>query len=204
KFDVPPGTPGWADIHVQTPDGTSTLPKSLFYAASVKDYPSADSFTAVLFDAGRNQLYLSAGDHIDVFSLVSNQFLTPITPPAQGASKQFAGLALSLDGSLLLATDLLDGSLGAINPDTPSNSYVALGGGGFCIYDALQKTLSGLDTYQLYGAAISGDGNVAASQWVFIDSAAHNIGRMARPDIYYGAYSQDVSSNFFLLQEPKL
>src|SRR5439155_25363753 len=79
---------------------------------------------ADLFDAGRNQLYLSAGDHIDVFSLVSNQFLTPITPPAQGASKQFAGLALSLDGSLLLATDLLDGSLGAINPDTPSNSYV--------------------------------------------------------------------------------
>jgi hypothetical protein len=286
KFDIPPGTPGWADIHVQTPDGTSTLPKSLFYAASVKDYPSADSFTAVLFDAGRNQLYLSAGDHIDVFSLVSNQFLTPITPPAQGASKQFAGLALSLDGSLLLATDLLDGSLGAINPDTPSDSYVipiapvntadprctrgplyvaslignqafvsiggipnigcgpggpvyqvdltartavlepssqtcpdfgggylsatrdgskvALGGGGFCIYDALQKTLSGLDTYQLYGAAISGDGNVAASQWVFIDSAAHNIGRVGRPDIYYGAYSQDVSSNFFLLQEPKL
>jgi hypothetical protein len=286
KFDVPPGVPGWADIRLQTPNGSSTLPKSLFYAANVRDYSSADNFTAILFDAKREQLYLSAGDHIDVFSLASNQFLAPLTPSAQGSSKEFAGLSLTPDSSLLLVSDLFDGSLAVLNPDTPSNSYVipiapvdtgdprctrgplyvaslvgnqafvsiggipnigcgpggsvyqvdlsartaaipsfsqtcpsfgggylsstrdgskvALGGTGFCIYDALQKTLSGLDTYQLYGAAISGDGNVAASQWIFVDSAAHNIGRVARPDIYYGSYSQDVSSNFFLLQTPKL
>ena len=285
-FDVPPGSPGWADIHIQTPDGTSTLAKSFFYAASVRNYSSSDLFAAILFDPKREQLYLSAGDHIDVFSLSSNQFLSPITPPAQGASKQFAGLALTPDGALLLAADLLDGSLAVVNPDSPSSSYlipiapvntsdprctqgplyvasllgqqafvaiggipaigcgpggsvyqvdliartavlqpssqacpnfgggylsstrdgskVALGGVGFCIYDAVSKSLSGLNTYQLNGAAISGDGNVAASQWVFTDPAANNVGRVARPDIYYGTYSQGVSSNFFLLQEPKL
>ena len=96
----------------------------MFYAQSVKDYPSADSFTAVLYDAKRQQLYLSAQDHIDVFSLTSNQFVSPLTPQAQGGQKQFAGLALTPDGSLLLAADLLDGSLAVMNPDSPSNSYV--------------------------------------------------------------------------------
>ena len=93
-------------------------------AQSVKDYTSSDSFTAVLYDRGRQQLYLSAGDHIDVFSLGSNQFISPLTPPALGAVKQFAGLAMTPDGSLLLATDLLDGSLAVINPDSPSSNYV--------------------------------------------------------------------------------
>ena len=49
------------------------LSNGIFYAQSVKDYSSSDSFTAVLYDAKRQQLYLSAQDHIDVFSLASNQ-----------------------------------------------------------------------------------------------------------------------------------
>lgn len=122
-YTVPSGTPGWADITVTTPDGTSTLPKSFFYAKSVTDYPSTDSFTAVLYDAKRQQLYLSAGDHIDVFSLVSNQFTTPLDPPAVGSSKLFAGLALTPDGGLLLAADLQDGSLAVVNPDNPGSGY---------------------------------------------------------------------------------
>jgi len=280
-FTIPPGAPGWADLQIQTPNGNSTLPKSLFYAASVTDYASADTFTAVLFDPGRNQLYLSAGDHLDVFSLASNQFVTPITPPAQGTSKQFAGLALTPDGSLLLAGDLLDGSLAVVNPDSPAQGYAipisapstvqsctdgplyvaalagnqalvafgglpaigcgpggaiyqadlaarttvpspvpqdcggyisatsdgtlaAVGGSSLCIYNTRQNTISRLSTSALNGAAISGDGNVAAAQWVFSDSMANEIGRVGLPGVYYGAYSQDISSNFYLLQEPKL
>ena len=165
KNTVPPGNPGWGDITVNTQTGTSTLSKAFFYAESVSDYSSTDAFTAVLYDSSRQQLYLSAGDHIDVFSLGSNQFVSPLTPPAQGASKQFAGLALTADGSELLAADLLDGSLAVINPDSPANSYFipiapasgqpacntgplyvasAIGGEAFVVYGAMPGIGCGL------------------------------------------------------------
>jgi hypothetical protein len=125
NFTFPSGTPGPADLRVTTPIGTGLLPKSVWYAKSISDYSSPDSstFTAVLLDAKRNQIYVSAGDHIDVFSTNSNQFVTPLKPAAMGSQKQFAGLTLTPDGSLLLATDLLDGSLAVINPDSPSSTY---------------------------------------------------------------------------------
>jgi hypothetical protein len=123
SYTFPPGTPGWADLQVTTPIGSGTLPKSIFYAQSVTDYSSADTFTAVLVDAKRNQVYLSAGDHVDVFSTTSNQFVTPLQPAAQGSQKQFTGLALTPDGSQLLVADLTDGSLAVINPDSPSSTY---------------------------------------------------------------------------------
>ena len=122
-YTLPPGTPGWTDLQINTPIGTGTLPKSIFYAKSVADYSSSDSLTSVLFDAKRNQLYLSAGDHVDVFSTTSNQFLASLHPAAQGTQKQFTGLALTPDGSQLLVTDLLDGSLAVINPDLPSTTF---------------------------------------------------------------------------------
>jgi hypothetical protein len=39
-FTVPSGSPGWADITVNTPNGSGVLPKGLFYAKSVTDYAS--------------------------------------------------------------------------------------------------------------------------------------------------------------------
>lgn len=124
SYTFPPGTPGPADLTVTTPNGSRTLPKSIYYAKSVTDYSSPDTFAAVLFDPKRNQVYLSAGNHIDVFSIAANQFVSPLTPAAQGATKEFAGLALTPDGSILLAADLTDGSLAVINPDANTSSYI--------------------------------------------------------------------------------
>ena len=124
NFTVPNGSPGWADISVTTPAGTGILPKALFYANSVTEYTSPDKLTSVLFDASRKQVYLTATDHVDVFSLSSKQFTSSLYPPAIGKTKQFTGLALTPDSSKLLVTDLQDGSLGVISPDTPANSYV--------------------------------------------------------------------------------
>ena len=123
SFTFPPGSPGYADVALTTPNGQGTMPKSMFYAQSVKDYSSGQTFNAILYDANRQQIYLSAGNEIAVFSLSSNEFLSPLTPPALGSSKNFAGLALTPDGSLLLATDLSDGSLAVVNPDNPTASY---------------------------------------------------------------------------------
>lgn len=56
-------------------------------------------------------------------SMASLQFVTPLMPAIRGASSQFAGLALTPDGSELLAANTLDGSLAVINPDSPSSTY---------------------------------------------------------------------------------
>jgi hypothetical protein len=145
NFTVPAGSPGYADIAVNTPNGNGVLSRAFFYAESVKDYPSNDTFTAILLDRTRQQLYLSAADHVDVFSLTSNQFVTPLTPPAQGAQKQFAGLALTPNGSQLLVADLLDGSVAVVNPDNPSGAYA--------IPIAAVSTVNGCKTGPMYVAA---------------------------------------------------
>jgi hypothetical protein len=276
-YTIPPGLPGYADLAVTTPDGTGTLPKAIYYAQSVTSYSSPDSFSAVLYDAQRQQVYLSAGNHIDVFSLTSKQYLAPLTPPAHGANSEFAGLALTPDNSSLLATNLLDGSLAVIALDNPSDSFFisvappntsnanctvgplyvgsSLGGQAFvvyggipgaacgpggpvyqvdltaktsskiqysaacqdlynigasyvrsthdgtltvlgaspwlggseCLYNANTQIFTGGVFYQPYGAAIANDGNVAATQWVLIDSSNNVIGRLARPDVFYPA-----------------
>jgi hypothetical protein len=123
NYTFPPGNPGRADLQITTPNGSGSLPKSVVYAKSVTDYSSPDTFTAVLLDSKRQQVYLSAGDHVDVFSTSSNQFVASLHPAANGATKQFAGMALTPDGSQLLVTDVMDGSLAVINPDSPSNTF---------------------------------------------------------------------------------
>lgn len=121
KITLPSGV-GDQDLQVTTPAGTAALPKAIHYVQGVTDYKSADKFQAVLRDRKRNQLYLSAGDHIDVFSLTTQQYLNPISPPALNGQKMFLGLAMTPDGSLLLAANFPDGSVALINPDQPTSA----------------------------------------------------------------------------------
>ncbi|HEX8918328.1 MAG TPA: IPT/TIG domain-containing protein, partial [Chloroflexota bacterium] len=122
-YVVPPGLPGLADIVVTTPDGNNTLQGGMRYS-QIEDYSSADTLTAVLYDRTRNRLYLTAGDHIDLFNLATSTFGAPITPPNLNGKSGFAGLALTPDGSKLLVTNQTDGSLAVVNPDSPSSATV--------------------------------------------------------------------------------
>jgi hypothetical protein len=124
RITLPPGT-GDQALQITTPAGSATLSKVFHYAQSVTDYKSSDTFQTVLLDRKRNQLYLSAGDHIDVFSLATQQFLSPFTPPALNGQKAFYSLALTPDNSELVAANLPDGSLALINPDQPSLAKAA-------------------------------------------------------------------------------
>jgi hypothetical protein len=146
-YNFPAGKQGPADLTVTTPIGSGTLSKAIYYAKSVTDYGSSDTFTAVLYDATRNQVYLAAGDHVDVFSMTSNQYTTPLQPAAIGTQKLFSGLALTPDGSQLLVTDLLDNSLAVINPDTPTNT--------FAVSIPPQSPINGCPVGPLYVAATS-------------------------------------------------
>jgi hypothetical protein len=124
-FTIPQGSPGFADISVTTPAGTGTLQSGFYYAKSVTDYSTPDRFTAIVADPKRQQVYLTAVDHVDVFSTSSEHFNAPIHPAAFGTKQQFTGLGLTPDGSQLLITNLLDGSLAVVNPDA-SGSSVAI------------------------------------------------------------------------------
>lgn len=121
KVALPPGS-GDEDLTVTTSSGTATLAKAIHYVQSVTDYSSTDTFRAILLDRKRNQLYLSAGDHIDVFSLATMTFLSPFTPPALNGQKGFHGLALTPDGSELIVANFPDGSVALINLDAPSSA----------------------------------------------------------------------------------
>lgn len=119
---VPPGRPGAADVTVTSEAGTATSPGAFTYLPSVTDYASSDTFSFVLYDSQRHWVYLSAGDHIDVFSADAGQFLAPITPPSLSGARKFLGLALTPDKSKLLAANFADVSVAIVDPDNPSSS----------------------------------------------------------------------------------
>ncbi|HEV2617499.1 MAG TPA: IPT/TIG domain-containing protein [Candidatus Acidoferrales bacterium] len=125
RITVPPGAPGATNVSVTSPAGTATLPDGLHYVQNVQEITSTDTFSFVLYDPSRQQLYLDTGDHIDVFSLSSDSFLTSVTPPSITGKRQIVWLALTPDDSRLLAANAVDGSVAIINPDNPSAATVA-------------------------------------------------------------------------------
>jgi hypothetical protein len=58
KFTLPAGKPGYADLEVQTPNGTSKLPKAVFYATSVMDYGFTGTASSVIYDKFRKKAYV--------------------------------------------------------------------------------------------------------------------------------------------------
>jgi hypothetical protein len=123
---IPSGSIGAQDIKVTSQTGTATASKAFHYIKSVVDFPSPDSFLYVLYDPPRNQLYLSATDHIDVFSLATRSFGSPIAVPSKGGTRLILGLTLTPDGSKLLAANQSDQSVAIINPDNPTVNAVAI------------------------------------------------------------------------------
>jgi hypothetical protein len=122
KVTVPSGNPGSQDITVTTPWGSATLPRGFHYPRSFTDYASSDTFSYVLYDRFRDHLYLSTADHVDVFSLGSKSFLSPVTLPNLNGKSQPTGLALTLDGSRLLVANQADRSVAILDPDNPSTA----------------------------------------------------------------------------------
>jgi hypothetical protein len=123
---VPAGTTGVKDVTITSPTGIATISKGLHYLKSVSDFASADSFQYLLYDTHRTQVYLVAPDHIDVFSVGSNSYGTPINVPSVGGTRLLSGIALTPDGSKLLVANFGDNSVAIINPDSPTSGAVAV------------------------------------------------------------------------------
>jgi DNA-binding beta-propeller fold protein YncE len=110
---VPPGSPGYADVTVTTSLGSTTLSKGFEYLSQSTVYALPGALNQIVYDSNRQRLYVSNSDHnrIEVFSLTSNSFLTPIL-----TGNGPIGIALSPDGAKLAAANNGDGTVSVIDP----------------------------------------------------------------------------------------
>jgi DNA-binding beta-propeller fold protein YncE len=120
-LQAPSGTPGKADVTVTSPAGTSTLAKSFQYLQSVQVFAKPALYKFVIYDQGRQRVYLSTTDHVDVFDLNAGGFLSGLLPlggPPPNAA--IRGLSMTPDGSQLVAADFGAQNVYLLNPDTHS------------------------------------------------------------------------------------
>jgi DNA-binding beta-propeller fold protein YncE len=122
QITLPNGSPGPQGLSVSSSAGTASKSGWFHYLTDVTTFTSPDAFSYLLYDSRRENLYLSAGSHVDVFSAASRKYLTPITVPTIHGSTQLQGLALTPDGSKLLVANFSDSSVAAIDPDNPTTA----------------------------------------------------------------------------------
>jgi len=127
---TPSATPGNADLSISSPAGSTTSSKAFQYLQSENFYakPSFDKF--VLYDQSRQWLYLSNIDHVDVFDLATNLFHADGIEPPGGPppTSELRGLALTPDGTQLVAADFGAQNIYLLNPDSGAGTGVAVGG----------------------------------------------------------------------------
>jgi hypothetical protein len=128
----PSGTAGKADISLTTPAGSMTLSKTFQYLGGSHTYVNPSLYKFILYDQGRQQLYLSATDHVDVFDLAAQVFRSPLAPPPNGPPPDagLRGMALTPDNTQLIVADFGAQNVYLINPDGGANngSNVFVGG----------------------------------------------------------------------------
>jgi IPT/TIG domain len=122
RVEVPNGTSGSGGVTITSVNGSARLSNAFQYLPGDTDYASSDKFTFALYDTTRHNVYLTAGDHVDVFSADSKTFLSSIVPPSISGTRQLRGLALTPDNSELVVANFSDSSIAIINPDNPSSS----------------------------------------------------------------------------------
>jgi len=128
SFTTPPGSGGAADVVLTTSNGSTTLKDGFHYATSAQDFAapvSGTTYRALLYNSKRNELYLSGGDHVDIFSTSSSAFVHSITSSAL-TGKLLGGMAVSPDGNTLYITDTSDGLLLVANLSSLSSSLVSI------------------------------------------------------------------------------
>jgi len=116
---TPSGSPGKADISLTASSGATSLPKSFQYLSASATFANPSLYKFLLYDSQRQQIYLSATDHVDVFDSNALVFRSPIEPPPNGPSPVAAlrGLALTTDDSQLVVADFGAQNVYLIQPD---------------------------------------------------------------------------------------
>jgi hypothetical protein len=159
----PSGSPGKADISITAPSGAASLPKSFQYVTSSQTYSHPGLYKFILYDQARQQLYVTATDHVDVFNLSTLVFGTPIGPPPNGPPPDAAlrGLVLTPDGSQLIVADFGAQSVYLINPDGGANNGTKVPVGGVSGFLNSGPARVSATSAQTVFVGLSGEGNAS-------------------------------------------
>ncbi len=129
---TPPGSPGKAGISITAPSGHATAPKYFQYLNASATFPRFGLYKFLLNDPLRQQVYLTATDHVEVFDRTAQAFRSPIEPPPNGPPPNagLRGLALTPDGSQLIVADFGAQSVYLVSPDGGANNGARVPVGG--------------------------------------------------------------------------
>jgi WD40 repeat protein len=103
-----PGTPGWADITLTTPNGSDTLKRGFQYLSKKTTLQVGPSSFAI-HDSVRDKFYVTGnGNTVAIFDPGTQAFVQPLQSQAVSSSAILAGEALTPDSSKLIVADPMD------------------------------------------------------------------------------------------------
>jgi IPT/TIG domain-containing protein len=160
---TPPATAGKVDISLTTPSGNITLAKAFQYLAGSHTYANPSLYKFIVYDQGRQQLYLSATDHVDVFDLNAQVFRSPLAPPPNGPppNASLRGMALTPDNTQLIVADFGAQHVYLINPDGAANNGSSVLVGGVAGYLNSGPSRVAATSAQSVFVGLSGEGGTA-------------------------------------------
>ena len=189
---APAGSPGPADVTVTAPAGSTMLSRSFQFLASSQTYANSGLHKFILYDASRQEVFLTATDHVDVFDLQSRVFRTPIQPPPNGPPPNAAlrGLALTPDHTQLVVADFGAQSLYLINPDGAVANGAKVGVGGVAGYLNSGPARVAATSARTIFVGLSGEGSSTGA----CNACLGQLNITAGPPIYQPAPQPEVSS----------
>ncbi|MGB7498101.1 MAG: IPT/TIG domain-containing protein [Candidatus Acidiferrum sp.] len=189
---TPAGSSGKADLTIHSAVGSTTAAKAFQYVTASQTYPNSGLYKFVLYDQSRQHLYLSATDHVDVFDLKAQAFVTPIDPPPNGPPPDagLRGLALTPDSSQLVIADFGAQSVYLVNPDGAAYNGTAVSVGGVAGFPASGPARVATTSAQTAFVSLSGEGSTTGS----CNGCLGQLNLLATPPAFQPAPQPEVSS----------
>lgn len=161
-LQTPAGSPGKADVSISAASGSTTSLKAFQYLQSIHSYAKPALSKFLIYDQPRQRIYLSHMDHVDVFDLQQNLFLSPIVPPGgPPPNVGLRGLALTPNGSQLVVADFGAQNIYLMDPVKGTGSTVFVGGvSGFTNSGPARVAATSLQTVFV---GLSGEGGTSGA-----------------------------------------
>jgi len=189
---TPPGSPGKAGISLAAPSGNTTAPESFQYLNASATFPHPGTYKFLLNDVQRQQVYLSATDHVDVFDRAMQIFRSTIGMPPNGPppSAALRGLALTPDGAQLIVADFGSQSVYLIDPDGQANNGEKVPVGGVAGYANSGPSRVAATSASTVFVGLSGEGGSTGG----CNSCLGQMDLTASPPTFQPAPQPEVSS----------
>lgn len=189
---TPPGTAGKANLAIQSSVGATSAANAFQYLTSSQTFPNAALHKFVTYDQSRQHLYLSATDHVDVFDLNAQAFLSPIEPPPNGPppDADLRGMALTPDSSQLIVADFGAQSIYLIDPDAAEYNGTVVPVGGVVGFSNSGPARVAATSTQTVFVGLSAEGNTTGA----CNSCLGQLNLLASPPAFQPAPQPEISA----------